>query len=122
MKRILLIFSCLLCLNPLPASKPVSSPTVNNQELFRWIDFVRNRVYGNFVFHDELPVSFEAHIWIRLDMKGAIASTEVVKSSGIPELDRAFLAAIQKSAPFPLPDDTAVLRGGIVLKFIHEPD
>ena len=45
----------------------------------------------------------QGEVVFAIDFGGALVGAKVIKSSGLPDLDAAVLAAVRAAAPFPLP-------------------
>jgi TonB family protein len=56
-------------------------------------------------------VSGVVEVGFKIDRFGHLLSTEIVKSSGFPALDRAAIATIERSQPFPIPPSEVISAG-----------
>ena len=73
------------------------------------VEQVRTHLHAPHGFSDRTG---EAWVNLEIDRAGRLKSTKLVRSTGIPELDTAALAAIEAAQPFPPPpeDNDSLLK------------
>lgn len=106
------------------AGSPFAGATIDNARFNYpyWFTQAFNKIRTNW----RNPVSADAPIvcliYFQVIKSGRVIESRIEESSGIPAFDKACLAAIEKSAPFPpLPRDFADEIIGMTLPFQYKP-
>jgi colicin import membrane protein len=92
-----------------------------NKALLTWTDKIREKVRRNIVLTTDVPGNPEAIFDVTLLPTGEVLNMRKRQSSGNPMYDDAVERAINKSSPFPLPDDRSLFQRQLELKF-HPQD
>lgn len=82
-----------------------------------WTDKIRAKIKGNIILPRDLPGNPEAIFDVTLLPTGEVLTVHKRKSSGHAAYDDAVERAIMKSSPLPKPDDAALFRRQLELKF-----
>jgi len=88
-----------------------------DKALLSWTDKIRAKIRGNIVLPRDIPGNPEAIFDVTILPTGELLNVRMRKSSGHTAYDDAVERAIRKSEPLPLPDDRAVFRRDLELKF-----
>jgi colicin import membrane protein len=88
-----------------------------DKALLTWTDKIRAKIRGNIILPRDIPGNPEAIFDVTLLPSGEVLNVRKRQSSGHPGYDDAVERAIMKSSPLPLPDDRAVFRRDLELKF-----
>jgi colicin import membrane protein len=88
-----------------------------DKALASWTDKIRAKIRGNIVLPRDVPGNPEAIFDVTLLPSGEVLTVRRRQSSGHPAYDDAVERAIMKSSPLPLPEDRAVFRRDLELKF-----
>jgi colicin import membrane protein len=88
-----------------------------DKALLSWTDKIRAKIRGNIVLPRDIPGNPEAIFDVALLPTGEVLTVRKRQSSGHAAYDDAVERAIMKSSPLPLPDDRAVFRRDLELKF-----
>jgi len=88
-----------------------------DKALATWTDKIRVKIRGNIVLPQDIPANPEAIFDVTILPTGELLTVRKRKSSGHAGYDDAVERAIMKSSPLPLPDDRAVFRRDLELKF-----
>jgi len=88
-----------------------------DKALLSWTDKIRAKIRGNIVLPRDIPGNPEAIFDIAILPTGEVLTVRKRQSSGHPGYDDAVERAIMKSSPLPQPDDRAVFRRDLELKF-----
>jgi colicin import membrane protein len=88
-----------------------------DKALLSWTDKIRAKIRGNIVLPRDIPGNPEAIFDVTILPTGELLNVRMRKSSGHSAYDDAVERAIRKSEPLPLPDDRAVFRRDLELKF-----
>ena len=88
-----------------------------DKALLTWTDKIRAKIRGNIILPQDIPGNPEAIFAVTILPTGEVLSVRKTKSSGHPGYDDAVERAIMKSSPLPQPDDRAVFRRDLELRF-----
>jgi colicin import membrane protein len=88
-----------------------------DKALASWTDKIRAKIRGNIVLPRDVPGNPEAIFDVTILPTGEVLTVRRRQSSGHAAYDDAVERAIMKSSPLPLPDDRAVFRRDLELKF-----
>ena len=88
-----------------------------DKALLSWTDKIRAKIRGNIVLPRDIPGNPEAIFDVTILPTGEVLTVRKRKSSGFAAYDDAVERAIMKSSALPLPDDRAVFRRDLELKF-----
>lgn len=88
-----------------------------DKALLSWTDKIRAKIRGNIVLPRDIPGNPEAIFDVTILPTGELLNVRMRKSSGHAAYDDAVERAIRKSEPLPLPEDRAVFRRDLELKF-----
>jgi colicin import membrane protein len=88
-----------------------------DKALLNWTDKIRAKIRGNIVLPRDIPGNPEAIFDVTLLPTGEVLTVRRRQSSGHAAYDDAVERAIMKSSPLPQPDDRAVFRRDLELKF-----
>jgi len=88
-----------------------------DKALLSWTEKIRAKIRGNIVLPRDIPGNPEAIFDVALLPTGEVLTLRKRQSSGHAGYDDAVERAIMKSSPLPLPDDRAVFRRELELKF-----
>ena len=88
-----------------------------DKALLTWTDKIRAKIRGNIVLPRDIPGNPEAIFDVTLLPTGEVLTVRRRQSSGHAAYDDAVERAIMKSSPLPQPDDRAVFRRDLELKF-----
>ena len=88
-----------------------------DKALLSWTDKIRAKIRGNIVLPRDIPGNPEAIFDVTILPTGEVLTVRKRKSSGLAAYDDAVERAIMKSSALPLPDDRAVFRRDLELKF-----
>lgn len=92
------------------AGSPFAGATIDNANFNYpyWFDQAFNKIAQNFRFHYEVDGTLVAVIYFQVMRSGRVIEVRLDHASGIDEFDKACIAAVEKSSPFPpLPRDFA---------------
>ena len=92
-----------------------------DKALLTWTDKIRAKIRGNIILPQDIPGNPEAIFDVTILPTGEVLTVRKRKSSGHAGYDDAVERAIMKSSPLPPPDDRAVFRRDLELKF-HPQD
>jgi colicin import membrane protein len=90
---------------------------LQQRALLSWTDKIRAKIRGNIILPRDIPGNPEAIFLVTLLPTGEVLTVRKTKSSGHAAYDDAVERAIMKSSPLPQPDDRAVFRRDLELKF-----
>lgn len=93
-----------------------------NTEVQRFAGLIQNKVDKNWIVDENINKTLQVEIKIVIKKDGTIESASIQKSSGNSILDRSALTAVQKSAPFPVPDSVEVFNQMRILQLTMRPD
>ncbi|HET7363728.1 MAG TPA: energy transducer TonB [Burkholderiales bacterium] len=88
-----------------------------DKALLSWTDKIRAKIRGNIILPQDIPGNPEAIFDVTILPTGEVLTVRKRKSSGHAGYDDAVERAIMKSSPLPPPDDRAVFRRDLELKF-----
>ena len=91
---------------------------VKHQIYWHWVREIRAELAPSSIYASSLQGRLMTHIEAFLDSKGYLNSIVIKKKSGLNELDRASINAIQKAHPFPNPPQPLISNEG-TLKLKH---
>lgn len=78
----------------------------NSTNLYsKYVAIIASKVFANFQPPPGIPLNMSALVKIKLDRNGNLLEGRIVRSSGNLAFDRSCEAAIQKAAPFPMPQN-----------------
>lgn len=86
-----------------------------------WVEHLRTEIFRNWIVPQSAMFGFGTHADFEfvVERDGRVSSATLVKSSGVPALDRAAQNALIASRPQPLPKDFKSPRLVLQVSFIY---
>lgn len=103
-----------------PAQSPAArhaAPQKGDDALHRYVGSIAAKIRRNIVLPPDAKGNPQAVFEVAQTPAGEVQSVRLLRSSGIPSLDRAIEAAIRKSSPLPRPENPELFSTRLNLTF-----